>query len=105
MIWLVPFSLLITFELISDVLAKEWANGKHPYFWILAIIGYCIGNLFWLLALKNGSGLARGTIIFSLLSEILTISVAIIHYHEGLSKFQMIGIVLGIIALTFLFID
>lgn len=103
MIWIAPFALLITFELIADVLAKEWSLGNKPYWWVLAIAAYCIGNLFWLLALKNGSGLARGAVMFSLASEILAIGVAILYYHESLNKIQALGIVLGIISLVLLF--
>ncbi len=103
MIWLAPFALLITFELIADVLAKEWSLGNRPYWWILAVVAYCIGNMFWLLALKNGSGLARGAVMFSLASEILAICVALYFYHESISTIQAVGIVLGIVSLALLF--
>ena len=103
MLWLAPFVLLITFELVADIFAKEWALGHHGYFWILALTSYCIGNFFWLFALKNGTGLARGAIMFSLASEILAIGVAFYYYHEHISVHQWIGIGLGMIALGFLF--
>lgn len=98
MIWILPISLLIAFEAIADIFAKQWSLGSK-YFWILALTAYMIGNIFWLFALKNGSGLSRGAIIFSLVSEMLAICIGLLYYHESVSRIQITGMILGIVSL------
>ncbi len=101
--WLLPLSLLIVFEIIADILAKEWS--VHGIFIRAAgaILAYVVANTFWLLALKNGSGLARGAMIFSVVSAILATIVGLILYKESLNRIQMIGIAIGIVSLVFIF--
>lgn len=103
MIWLAPFLLLLTFELIADVFAKQWSISNKPILWVAAILAYVLGNVFWLFALKNGAGLARGTVLFSIASEILTIMVGVLYFREHLTTIQTAGIILGIISLVLIF--
>lgn len=105
LIWAAPLTLLIVFELIADICAKSWSLGKHPYLWIAALLSYIIGNAFWLFALKNGVGLGRGAIIFSLCSEMLALIVGFWYFHEQVSVIQMIGIFLGVLSLILIFWD
>ncbi|MEK7148131.1 MAG: EamA family transporter [Patescibacteria group bacterium] len=101
--WLLPLSILIVFELIADILAKSWSLKGG---WLLvsaSLLGYLIANTFWLFALKNGSGLGRGAIIFSLVSAIIAILLGIFLYHEKTSTTQIIGMTLGIVSLIFIF--
>lgn len=101
--WLIPLSILIVFELIADILAKNWSERGG---WILAtgaLIAYLLGNTFWLFALKNGSGLAKGAVIFSIVSAVLAIGLGIIFYKETMSRTQLIGVLLGLISLIFIF--
>ena len=101
--WLIPLSILVLFELVADILAKSWSlNGS----WILAtgaLIAYLLGSTFWLFALKNGSGLAKGAIIFSIVSAILAVALGIFFYKEDLTKLQYIGIAVGIFSLVLIF--
>lgn len=102
-IWLLPLSILILFELIADILAKNWSI-KGGWFLATASLGaYLLANTFWLFALKNGSGLGRGAIIFSLVSAIIAILLGAFLYHEKVTTYQMIGMVLGTISLVFIF--
>ena len=103
MYWIIPLSILIIFEVIADIFAKQWSLVGKPYLWIAAISAYVIGNIFWLFALKNGSGLSRGAIIFSLVSEILAISVGLFYYHESVTGTQLMGMGLGVVSLALLF--
>lgn len=101
--WLIPLSILILFELIADILAKNWSI-KGGWWLASASLGaYLVANTFWLFALKNGSGLGRGAIIFSLVSAIIAILLGTFLYQERVSIHQMIGMVLGLIALIFIF--
>ena len=63
--WIFPISLLIVFECIADIFAKEWQLHGGAWRWIGSIGSYMVANTFWLFALKGGSGLARGGLIFA----------------------------------------
>ncbi len=101
--WLLPLSLLIVFEIVADILSKEWSVGKPIYFAIGAILAYVIANTFWLFALKYGSGLAKGAIIFSVASAILATVIGVLLYKEEVTRLQLVGMVLGILSIFFLF--
>src|SRR4051812_25553182 len=97
--WILPLSLLIIFELIADVFSKEWSLHGN-YLWIGALASYLIANTFWLFALKGGSGLARGGMIFAVACALLAIGLGVILYKEPINKIQMIGMILGISSLV-----
>ena len=103
MAWIFPLLLLIIFEGIADILSKEWAVKGQPTRWILAISAYAIANIFWLYALKNGSGLTRGGIIFSVGSALLATIIGLVLYKESLSKTETSGVILGVLALFLIF--
>lgn len=101
--WLIPLSILIFFEFVADILAKQWSlKGGYVYAG-LSLLAYLLANTFWLFALKNGSGLGRGAIIFSLVSAIVAILLGFFLYHEEITTPQAIGMVLGLISLVFIF--
>lgn len=101
--WILPLSLLIIFELVADVLAKNYSlNGKMVYA-IAALLAYVVANIFWLFALKNGSGLAKGAIIFSIASAVIAIGLGYFLYKETITSTQIAGIILGLIALVLIF--
>lgn len=97
--WLVPLSLLIVLETVADVFAKEYSLKGTWVFWTLAILGYITANAFWLWAIRSGSGLARGAIIFSVASAVFAIIVGTIFYQEKVNMTQSIGMGLGVMAL------
>lgn len=101
--WIIPLSILIFFELVADVLAKEWSLHGSAVRWLGAISAFVVANAFWLFALRNGSGLGRGAIIFSVASAILAILIGLVFYKEPLSRVQLAGAVVGIISLVLIF--
>jgi drug/metabolite transporter (DMT)-like permease len=101
--WIVPLILLIIFESLADIFAKEYSLKGHWYFWLAGIAGYIIANIFWLSAIKNGSQLGRGAIIFSVVSAILAIIIGVYFYQENTNKIQVIGMILGVISLVLIF--
>ncbi len=103
LIWLIPLSVLIFFELVADILAKNWSIRGGWFLAAASLAAYLLANTFWLFALKNGSGLGRGAIIFSLVSAIIAILLGIFIYHEKVSSYQMVGMVLGLVSLAFIF--
>lgn len=103
MFWILPISLLIAFEVIADIFAKEYSLKGHWWLWMLAIAGYVIANAFWLWGIRNGSGLARGGIIFSVGSAIGVIVLGILVYGESTNKIQILGMILGALSLALIF--
>ena len=101
--WILPLALLITFELVADILAKEWSLRGNAIRAAGALMAYLLANSFWLFALKNGSGLARGAVIFSVASGIIALVLGVVFYKEALSKTQTVGLILGLVALGLIF--
>jgi drug/metabolite transporter (DMT)-like permease len=98
--WIIPLSILIFFEAIADIFAKEWSLGNRSILYaILSLVGYLLANSSWLIALKYGSGLARGAIIFSVASAILASIIGLVFYKENLNTIQLVGVFIGIISI------
>lgn len=100
--WVIYLSLLIVVEAIADILAKEYQINKGVTRFIGAISLYVLANIFWLVALRNGAGLTKGSIIFSVASAILAIFIGLFLYKESLTNLQIVGVVLGFISIVFL---
>jgi len=100
--WIIPLSLLIIFEAIADIFAKNWSIQRATWIAIVSLIFYVIANSFWLFALKNGAQLGRGAIIFSVVSAVIAILLGLIFYKEPVSKLQIVGLTLGVISIIFL---
>ena len=103
MLWIIPIIFLIIFEIVADVFAKEYSLKDHWYLWAGALLGYVIANMFWLWGIKSGSGLARGATIFSISSAVVAIIIGIYFYGEQTNKFQIMGIILGMLSLVLIF--
>jgi drug/metabolite transporter (DMT)-like permease len=102
--WLIPLGILVFFELIADIFAKEWSLGNKSFLYaVLALFAYMLANSSWLFALKYGSGLARGAIIFSVASAVLASLIGVLYYKETLSTVQAFGVVLGITSIVLIF--
>ncbi|MBV9690224.1 MAG: hypothetical protein JO202_11010 [Ktedonobacteraceae bacterium] len=68
--WVYFLLLLVAFELIADILAKQFSiNGKYT-FAILSILGFIAANTAWLISLRAGAELGKGAVLFSVLSAI-----------------------------------
>jgi drug/metabolite transporter (DMT)-like permease len=101
--WIIPLSLLIIVEALADIFAKNWSIHKTIWLAVVSLFLYLVANSFWLFALKNGAGLGRGAIIFSVASAIIAVILGALFYKEEVSRIQMIGFVLGIASLFFIF--
>ena len=78
--WLVYLFVLVAFELVADVLA----------------------NIAWLISLRSGGTLSRGSVIFSALNAIVAVIIGLLIYREKVGPYQVIGLVLGIAAIMFM---
>lgn len=101
--WILPLALLIVFEMIADVFAKSWSVKNIHWYAVISLLAYLVANSFWLFALKNGSGLGRGAVIFSVISAIIAIGLGFLLYKEPVTKLQLIGCLLGLVSIVLLF--
>lgn len=82
MTWLGPFLLLVIFELIADLFAKQWSLTRQPVLFVLALVAYVTANSCWLFALRNGAGLARGAVLFGVGSGAVAVVLGVWWFHE-----------------------
>jgi len=100
--WIIPFTLLMVFETIGNFVSGLFGSIQNLLLFPLALIIYAIANYFWLISLKNGSGLARGTVYFGVSVVILSTLIGFAFYEEAISLLKLVGIGLGITSLVLL---
>jgi len=103
MSWIVPISLLILFEMIADIFAKEWQLKSGWWRALCALSAYVIANSFWLFALRSGAGLARGGLIFAISCAVMAIVIGVWMYREPVTNLQVCGMILGLVSLMLIF--
>lgn len=100
--WLAFILILVLFEVIADVLAKQFALNGKLVLAVLSILGYVAANIAWLISLRSGGELGKGAVIFAALSSIAAVVIGLLVYREKASPYQLIGMILGIVAIIFL---
>ncbi|SRR6266496_2722320 len=100
--WVTFILILVLFEVVADVLAKQFALNGKLVIAVLSIIGYVAANIAWLISLRSGGELGKGAVIFAALSGIAAVVIGLLVYREKVGSYQLIGMVLGIVAIVFL---
>ena len=95
-------AMLVAFEIIADIFAKEYSLSGKWTMWVAGITGYIIANSFWLNSIRNGAGLARGATIFATSSAVVACAIGVVFYKEEVSKATSMGLLLGIISIYLL---
>lgn len=101
--WIVALAFLVVFEAIADIFSKEYSLQGTQKYWALATVVYLVANIFWLYSIRNGSGLARGAVLFALGSAIVAIIIGFFMYNEEVGRVELIGILLGILSISLIF--
>ena len=100
-----PVWALLCFAAISvvagDVLAKYWSTNVKPIFYFAALIAYAFSGFFYIPTLLR-EGLVITSVIWSILSIIGFLVVGIVLFKETLTSLQVVGVILGVIALVIL---
>lgn len=91
---------LLLCELMADFLGKKWTLHKKSILFVASLSLYVIGNAFWLFAVLNGVGLARGLVIFAVGQEMAAAVMGVAYFKENLSSKQRIGMILGFITIA-----
>jgi len=100
--WIIPLSLLVVFELIADVFAKEWSLSSNPIFWISSLSGYVIAMLFGYMR-STWFGACQGSDHISVASALLAIILGLVIYKEQVSLIQIVGMFVGVVAIVLIF--
>ena len=103
--WVVYLLALVAFEEVAVVLAKQFALTGKLVFGILSIGCYVLANIAWLISLRSGGTLSRGSAIFSALNGVVAVVLGLFVFHEKASPYQLIGMVLGLAAMVFLSLE
>ena len=103
--WLYYLLVLVVFELVADILAKQFAISGKYVFAILSIVGFIAANTAWLISLRTGAELSKGAVLFSVLSGIGAVLIGVFVYHEKTTTYQIIGLILGVAAIAFLSVE
>jgi EamA domain-containing membrane protein RarD len=98
--WSLPMTLLLLCELTADFLGKQWTLHKKSVLFKASLSLYVLGNAFWLYAIMNGVGLARGITIFAVGQEMTAVLMGILYFKEKMSSKQKIGILLGMFTIA-----
>lgn len=100
--WQIGVVGLILIELLADTFGKSYSISGKSWQYVSALACFIICNVFWLDALRSGSGLARGGTLFCILASLGVVLIGVLGYKEPFSKYQILGAFLGIVSIYFL---
>ena len=100
--WTTPLAILIFLEVIGDFLVGMFGSLQNLLIAPIALAVYATANIFWLISLKKGSGLARGSIYFGVGTLIITSTSAVVFFSEPLSLNLALGVLTGIASIWLL---
>lgn len=84
---------------VGDVLMKQWVSTSDRLLYVLGMAAYMLGMVFLAESFKT-KNIAAASIIFIVFNVITLALVSWCIYDESLSKIQLMGIVLAILAVV-----
>ena len=97
LIFLILLFIAVALEIFSDILFKKWALGSKNSLFIIGLIIYMIGTVFWAVSLKY-EFLSKAISVFAVLNLIVLVLVGVVLFKEDLSFINKIGIGLGVLS-------
>lgn len=90
------------FYCIGEILSKYW--GTKPALWlgIIVLLSYLTGSFCWLGIMVQKNQLALMSLIWQVLTTIISVAVGILYFHEKLTTSQWAGAVLAILGFILL---
>jgi multidrug transporter EmrE-like cation transporter len=104
MLKIYPFLLLLAGGVIltaGDLFMKQWVNSNRRLFYIIGLAIYMIGMLFLAQSFKH-KNIAVASVIFVLFNVITLAIVSWLYFKEGLTGWQLVGIILGLASVAVL---
>ena len=86
---------------VGDIFMKQWTYNNSWATFMIGLLTWCIGLIFLAFSFKY-KNIAIGSLIFSVSNVIFLTIFSWLYYKEVLTINQIIGIILGIIAVIFL---
>lgn len=90
------------FFAIGEFLSKKFALNPKLSLFIILILTSSLGMITWLPAIMQKNQLSVVGVMWSVLSLISTILIGVLIFHEKLTQLNILGIILGVIAVTLL---
>src|SRR5437867_11432914 len=94
--WVTFILILVLFEGVADVLAKQFALNGKLVIAVLSIIGYVAANIAWLISLRSGGERGQGAVSFAALSGGAGAVLGLLVYRERGGSYLLIGMRLGV---------
>lgn len=88
-------------EIIWDILFKKWATDNKFIFIVIWFAIYALWTVFWAYSLKY-ENLSKAISIFTIFNLIIISIVWVVYFKESLSIYNIIWIILWIIAIMFI---
>ena len=86
---------------IGDIFMKEWTHSNNWTTFFIGLFTWCIGLVFLAFSFKY-KNIGIASLIFTL-SNVITLTLfSWLYYKEALTLYQIIGMILGVIAVIFL---
>jgi multidrug transporter EmrE-like cation transporter len=86
---------------IGDVFMKQWTFNNSLLTFAIGLLTWCIGLVFLALSFKY-KNIAVASLIFSISNVIFLTLLSWMYYKETLTTYQIIGMLIGIVAVVFL---
>jgi len=90
--------LAVVLEIAADVLFKKWAIESRTFLFIIGLLLYFVGTIFWAVSLKY-EFLSKAISVFTLLNLIIIVFVGTMFFNENLSFINKIGVGLGVFSI------
>jgi multidrug transporter EmrE-like cation transporter len=90
----------LLFEIVGSFLSGLFGSMQNLFLFPLVLSVYAVANCFWLIALRNGSKLARGSVYFGVGFLLCTMAIGFLLYEEKLTSLKLVGMLLGVISLV-----
>jgi len=95
-VWLLISAL---FFAAGEFLSKLWGQAPSIRLTILVVLVYSLGSITWLPALLHKNQLSVMGTLWLLLGVLATIIIGVFVFHEHLNRYQIIGVVLALLAM------
>lgn len=88
-------------DTVGDIIMKEWVINKNPWLFALGMFIYLVG-LGFLAFSYNYKNIAVASVIFVILNVVALSLVSWFYFKEVLTPIQIVGIIVGIVAIFIL---
>ena len=86
----------------GEILSKYWGIKPVPWLGLIVMLCYTAGSFCWLGIMVQRNQLALMSLIWQVLTTVISVAVGILYFHEKLTMLQWSGAVLTIIGFILL---